>query len=332
MLYLDSLKFEPVANIIDKYINGRELVLLGDSKNLRKLLLEQYLLEPKYIATSVESNLEKGPEYRMLSDFVSSADQYYICIPFLQYDEKLKERLESYGYEEFKDFVFALYKRITIPPMTENYVDEYGNKIVSSGNFKVILTTESGNCVVNVSENVRVGGNSNIIMAGNRAEICIEKGCLFASNTHFEVYLYSKIRIRERATFGHDFTVRATANSLIDIGKDCMFSDMVEVYGGDGHSIFDIKSQTRRNEVYPHNEKNEIIIGEHVWIGLRTTILSSKIGRHSIMGAGAIVKGKFPANCIAVGNPAVVKKTGITWGRSNIASGIEECGDEFGNL
>lgn len=59
MLYLDSLKFEPVANIIDKYINGRELVLLGDSKNLRKLLLEQYLLEPKYIATSVESNLKK---------------------------------------------------------------------------------------------------------------------------------------------------------------------------------------------------------------------------------------------------------------------------------
>lgn len=59
MLYLDSLKFEPVANIIDKYINGRELVLLGDSKNLRKLLLEQYLLEPKYIATLVESNLKK---------------------------------------------------------------------------------------------------------------------------------------------------------------------------------------------------------------------------------------------------------------------------------
>lgn len=37
MLYLDSLKFEPVANIIDKYIDGRELVLLGDSKNLRKI-------------------------------------------------------------------------------------------------------------------------------------------------------------------------------------------------------------------------------------------------------------------------------------------------------
>ena len=91
MLYLDSLKFEPVANIIDKYINGRELVLLGDSKNLRKLLLEQYLLEPKYIATSVESNLKKGKEYRMLSDFANKSDEYYICIPFLQYNDKEKD-------------------------------------------------------------------------------------------------------------------------------------------------------------------------------------------------------------------------------------------------
>lgn len=42
MLYLDALKFEPVANIINKYIKNRKLVLLGDSLNLRNLLFEKY--------------------------------------------------------------------------------------------------------------------------------------------------------------------------------------------------------------------------------------------------------------------------------------------------
>ncbi len=59
MLYLDALKFEPVANIIHTYIYHRKLVLLGDSLNLRNLLLEKYQLQPEYIATSVESNLKK---------------------------------------------------------------------------------------------------------------------------------------------------------------------------------------------------------------------------------------------------------------------------------
>lgn len=34
-----------------------------------------------------------------------------------------------------------------------------------------------------------------------------------------------------------------------------MFSDVIEVYAGDGHSIFDMKSHTRLNECYPHNKK-----------------------------------------------------------------------------
>ena len=46
MLYLDALKFEPVANIIHTYIYHRKLVLLGDSLNLRNLLLEKYQLQP----------------------------------------------------------------------------------------------------------------------------------------------------------------------------------------------------------------------------------------------------------------------------------------------
>lgn len=111
-----------------------------------------------------------------------------------------------------------------------------------------------------------------------------------------------------------------------------MFSDVIEVYAGDGHSIFDVKSRTRLNECYPLNVKNSIILAEHVWVGLRSIILASTIGKHSIIGAGAVIKGKFPEYCIAVGNPAVVKKKDVTWSRSNYAQNIIECGEEFINI
>lgn len=52
----------------------------------------------------------------MLSDFANKSDEYYICIPFLQYNENLKKKIESYGYKEFKDFVFTYHKGITLPP------------------------------------------------------------------------------------------------------------------------------------------------------------------------------------------------------------------------
>lgn len=281
MLYLDALKFEPVANIIHTYIYHRKLVLLGDSLNLRNLLLEKYQLQPEYIATSVESNLKKGKEYRMLSDFANKSDEYYICIPFLQYNENLKKKIESYGYKEFKDFVFTYHKGITLPPGTKNYMDEYGNKVISTGSFQVILLSVAGNNVVNVDDKV---------------------------------------------------VARASAGSVIDIGRDSMFSYDIEMYAGDGHSIFDVESHERVNECYPHNEKNDIIIGQHVWAGLRCTILSGRIGKNSIIGAGAVVKGELPQNCVAVGNPAVVKKIGVTWSRNPYAKSIRECGEEFENI
>lgn len=136
MLYLDALKFEPVANIINKYIKNRKLVLLGDSLNLRNLLFEKYQISPEYIATSVKSKLDKGKEYRMLSDFVGKSDEFYICIPYLQYSEEMKAKLESYGYKEFKDFAFAYHQRKVLPAYTKDYVDEYVTRLFQQVNLK----------------------------------------------------------------------------------------------------------------------------------------------------------------------------------------------------
>ena len=51
-------------------------------------------------------------------------------------------------------------------------------------------------------------------------------------------------------------------------------------------------------------------IGDNVWIGENVVVLpGADIGKGSIIGANAVVKGKIHDNSIAVGSPAhVVKK------------------------
>ena len=50
-----------------------------------------------------------------------------------------------------------------------------------------------------------------------------------------------------------------------------------------------------------------IIVGNNVFIGHRSTILANtQIGENCIIGAGSVVRGKYPANSVLLGNPAQV--------------------------
>lgn len=72
------------------------------------------------------------------------------------------------------------------------------------------------------------------------------------------------------------------------------------------HNAHGIHPEKRRN--YPGTPK-EIIIGENVWIGNNSIILpGTKIGKNSIVGAGAVVSGEFPNDVIISGNPARIIK------------------------
>ena len=56
----------------------------------------------------------------------------------------------------------------------------------------------------------------------------------------------------------------------------------------------------------------DIFLEENVFVGLGVTILpDTKIGKNTIIGAGAVVKGVFPPNSIIVGNPARLLNGGM---------------------
>lgn len=82
------------------------------------------------------------------------------------------------------------------------------------------------------------------------------------------------------------------------IGPDCAIMD------ADFHAL--LPANTRHIE--PGLDRDAPVhIGSHVWIGLRCTILKgAHIGDNAVIGAGSVVTGVIPPNCIAAGVPARV--------------------------
>lgn len=94
----------------------------------------------------------------------------------------------------------------------------------------------------------------------------------------------------------------------IRIGAGCLFAAEIDITVSDMHSIVDVRSGKRLNPA------RDIVIGDRVWLGQRAMVLKgSHIEAGSIVGAGSIVTGHIPANAMAVGIPAKVIKTGVTW-------------------
>lgn len=59
----------------------------------------------------------------------------------------------------------------------------------------------------------------------------------------------------------------------------------------------------------PLTSKGPIIIEDEVWLGVGAIVLSGvRIGKGAVIGAGSVVTGDIPANCIACGSPAKIIK------------------------
>lgn len=93
----------------------------------------------------------------------------------------------------------------------------------------------------------------------------------------------------------------------IVLGEDVLVSWDTQFMDSDAHAIWDKDGFV--------NEDKPIEIGEHVWVGCRTTILKgSKIPTNTIVASGCLVSGCFmEANTILAGVPAKVIKKSINW-------------------
>lgn len=89
---------------------------------------------------------------------------------------------------------------------------------------------------------------------------------------------------------------------LLEIGEYCKITEDVIILAHDYS-----RSVLRRAYGDVVAEAGKTVIGDNVFIGVRSTILmGASIGNNVIIGAGSVVSGKIPNNSVASGIPAKV--------------------------
>lgn len=124
----------------------------------------------------------------------------------------------------------------------------------------------------------------------------------------------SKICVMDEGeiVFGNNFVISAESTIVsakkIVFGNDCLLSWDILIMDTDWHKIYD-------QEQKHINPDREIIIGNHVWIGCRSTVLKgAQIPQGSVIAANSLVtKNLTGVNNIFGGNPLRVIKDKIAW-------------------
>ena len=115
------------------------------------------------------------------------------------------------------------------------------------------------------------------------------------------------IEIGENTTFGSARIINVGIDNSITIGKNCLFSDHIEIWASDTHSIFN------DDDVMINHEK-PIVIKDSVWVGSRVIILKGvTIGPGSVIGMGSMVTKDIEPRTINVGSPSKKVKENIHW-------------------
>jgi acetyltransferase-like isoleucine patch superfamily enzyme len=147
--------------------------------------------------------------------------------------------------------------------------------------------------------------NAELLILGGANSLVIEKGSHFSGR----IELYgdgNTVRIGEGTSIRGALLV-AHNGRKIEIGNGCLFSHDVELRTTDSHKIFDAKGARI-------NEDADIVVEHNVWLGHGVAVLKGvAIGEGCIVGTRSIVTKHIPPFSLAVGAPANVIRSNVTW-------------------
>lgn len=125
----------------------------------------------------------------------------------------------------------------------------------------------------------------------------------------------SSVSIGADSFFNKTCLVQAWEGRTIAIGSGCLFGH-VNFRTSDTHSIIDRGTGERINLA------RDIVLGDRVWLADNVDVFKGvHIGQGSIVGAHSLVVKDIPEFSLAVGIPARVVKTNVTWDRRIMAAG-----------
>lgn len=113
-------------------------------------------------------------------------------------------------------------------------------------------------------------------------------------------YKHARIIIGNNVTTNNNLILCAA--NYIEIGDDTLIGQGVLVMDHEAHGM----AADKRRQL---GAIGKVTIGKNVWLGNNVIILkNSEIGENTIVAAGSVVAGKFPANVIIGGVPAKIIK------------------------
>lgn len=150
-----------------------------------------------------------------------------------------------------------------------------------------------------------INGTSTIQFMGNNSRVRIGKNNII-HRMQLHIGSQSTVITGERCAIQ---SVRMTTQGgKVQLGNDCMLSHDIELWQTDTHPIFDLNTGLRLNKI------KDILLGDHIWLGLNTTLLAGTVlGNDSIAGAKTVTSARFPENVVIAGNPARILRNNITW-------------------
>lgn len=96
------------------------------------------------------------------------------------------------------------------------------------------------------------------------------------------------------------------ARKSICIGDNTCIGGNVKILDNDFHPI---EIEARNQDIKDKIGTRPITIGKNCFIGCNSIILKgTELGDGCVVGAGAVVSGKFEAGCVVAGNPASIIK------------------------
>ena len=230
-------------------------------------------------------------------------------------------------YQEISAFINLIKSQDVF--LTENVFSKEITPKTLSSNHIYIIDSENNSYEVSYLEGLKVvwlGSNSIIkiysdklpniknmtIYCKSDCEVTIGFNCIIKD------LLISMTGDESRISIGNSFTVNSgeiimgkESGTKIVIGNDCMFSSDIYIRSSDSHTVYDNLS----GQI--HNTPQEVIIGNHVWLGKGVNILKgAEISDNSVAAARSIVNKKFKeSNVVIAGIPAHIVKRNISWDR-----------------